>query len=159
MLVFPDILPEDFIKGTIYNINVSQTVWLERLAAGDGPLQLAIFLNAAAYMELNPDDRDLLIKTVQWKEVSVPSQAVAVVLTPQQGFEFRRLLEQVTAPCWLGLGIQARQWGLNLEAPLNRPFRFRGLRLALSETLERLRSDAALKKEFFWKCLKPLLER
>lgn len=148
-----------FLSGKLYRISAVERVLAERLLPGDQPLQLAVFLPGTQQQPVAEADRTLLIKTAEWKEVSLTPQAMILVRTPPEGYDFRNLVQTLPVQRWLAIGITPLQLGLNLNVASQKPFVFRGIIMAFAPPLNQLRRDEALKRDFFWKCLKPLLQR
>lgn len=139
-------------------VQESEPTLLQRLMPGEGPLQLAILLAIPKGQQLPEEDRNLLIKTVEWKEVAVSAASVLVVGIPLTGVRFPTLQRQVQAPRWLAFGLSPLQLGLQVHTPGQAPIVFRGIKMAFSPSLKELRAHDQLKRTFFWQCLKPLMQ-
>lgn len=92
---------------------------------------------------------EVLQKTVDWKDLKLSREEVAVINIALQSVSFPNLTNQCGAKNIIVFGIEPSEIGLNIELHSNRVFKFRDMNFIFTSSIEELLKNEIIKSKFF----------
>jgi len=128
------------------------------LAQPTASCKLLVILKDEKSETVNENDRDLLNKIADWKDLGLKRNEVIVINTAKQNASFHQLHSEFHAPAIIGFGVIPGEIGLHIEFPENALFTFRETKFIFTLSLEKLNKDEKLKRIFFTEALRPMFK-